>query len=181
MTMSMLLIYEYAFDVITLGVGTAKILGRVHIVQMKFGNSFFPVSLTVLDQNDMDFLFGLDMLKRHRCEISLKDNELRIEGGNGTERVQFLSEKDISKPVISSSSLPGDDTAHGEESSKHAAGGGGASTGGGGRVASSSAADPEKLMLLQALGFSEEQSRLALEQTGGDVDLAATLLTTNSM
>lgn len=48
-------------------------------MQMKFGNSFFPVSLTVLDQNDVDFLFGLDMLKRHRCEISLRDNELRIE------------------------------------------------------------------------------------------------------
>ena len=51
------------------GVGTAKILGRVHIVQMKFGRSFVPVSITILDQNDVDFLFGLDMLKRHRCEI----------------------------------------------------------------------------------------------------------------
>lgn len=51
------------------GVGTAKILGRVHIVQMKFGESFFPVSITILDQNDVDFLFGLDMLKRHKCEI----------------------------------------------------------------------------------------------------------------
>ena len=55
--------------------------GKIHMTQMKFGNSFFPVSLTILDQNDVDFLFGLDMLKRHRCEISLADNELRIDGG----------------------------------------------------------------------------------------------------
>merc|ERR1711991_110457 len=83
------------FSGVARGVGTAKILGRIHITQMKFGQSFFPVSITVLDQNDVDFLFGLDMLKRHRCEISLADNELRVEGGSGLERVQFLSEKDL--------------------------------------------------------------------------------------
>jgi DNA damage-inducible protein 1 len=53
------------------GVGTAKILGRVHLTQMKFGNSFFNIGVTVLDQNDVDFLFGLDMLRRHRCNIGV--------------------------------------------------------------------------------------------------------------
>jgi DNA damage-inducible protein 1 len=46
------------------GVGTAKILGKIHIAQMKFGNSFFPISITVLERNDIDFLFGL--VRRHR-------------------------------------------------------------------------------------------------------------------
>jgi DNA damage-inducible protein 1 len=138
---------------------------------MKFGKSFFPVSLTVLDQNDVDFLFGLDMLKRHRCEISLRDNELRIEGGSGTERVQFLSEVDIGKSLGKSNTTL--DSSSSEASSTF--------SGGGGRVSASSAVDPEKLMVLEALGFSEEQSRRALERTGGDVDLAATLLSTNSL
>ena len=53
------------------GVGTAKIIGRVHIAQMRFGNSVFPVSITVLEKNDVDFLFGLDTLRRYRCVIDL--------------------------------------------------------------------------------------------------------------
>ena len=58
---------------------------------MKFGNSYFPLSISVLDQNEgPEFIIGLDMLKRHHCEISLKDNELRIEGNNGVEREPFI-------------------------------------------------------------------------------------------
>ena len=147
------------------GVGTAKILGRVHIVQMKFGNSFFPVSITILDQNDVDFLFGLDMLKRHRCEISLRDNELRIDGGSGLERVPFLSEHN----------LPSKETTAGEnaefEKLEVETSGG---AGGGGSCASE--VGLEKVQQLQSLGFTEQQARAALTQSGGDADMAATLL-----
>ena len=73
-------------------VGTAKIVGRVHMAQMKLGQSFFPISLTVLENDDVDFLFGLDMLKRHRCAIDLRDNVLRVEGSRGIEEAPFLSE-----------------------------------------------------------------------------------------
>ena len=72
------------------GVGTCKILGRVHIAQMKIGETFFPISITVLEKNDVDFLFGLDMLKRYRCMIDLADNCLRIDGGR--ENISFLAE-----------------------------------------------------------------------------------------
>jgi DNA damage-inducible protein 1 len=33
------------------GVGTAKILGKVHMSQMKFGKGYFPVSITIIDQD----------------------------------------------------------------------------------------------------------------------------------
>lgn len=77
------------------GVGTAKILGRVHIAQMKFGNSVFPISITILENNDVDFLFGLDTLRRYRCCIDLSRNLLRIDGVNGQEEIPFLSESEL--------------------------------------------------------------------------------------
>uniref|UniRef100_A0A0A9DYA4 UBA domain-containing protein n=1 Tax=Arundo donax TaxID=35708 RepID=A0A0A9DYA4_ARUDO len=41
----------------------------------------------------MEFLFGLDMLRKHQCMIDLKDNVLRV--GGGEVSVPFLQEKDI--------------------------------------------------------------------------------------
>jgi DNA damage-inducible protein 1 len=78
------------------GVGTAKILGRIHMVQMKLGNSYFPVSATILENSSMDMLFGLDTLKRYRCQIDLASNTLRMmDGQSGVEEVPFLSEGEI--------------------------------------------------------------------------------------
>lgn len=77
------------------GVGTAKIVGRVHIAQMKFGNNYFPINITILENDDVDFLFGLDTLRRYRCCIDLSKNVLRIEGVNGQQEIPFLPESDL--------------------------------------------------------------------------------------
>lgn len=66
------------------GVGTARILGRIHIAQLKIGPTFFPCTFTVLEKNDVDFLFGLDMLKRHQCVIDLRRGVLQL-GSAGVE------------------------------------------------------------------------------------------------
>lgn len=83
------------FSGVAVGVGSGKILGRVHIAQMKFGKSHFPISITILENSDVDFLFGLDTLRRYRCCIDLAKNVLRIDGHSGIEEVPFLSENEI--------------------------------------------------------------------------------------
>ncbi|XP_015881741.2 protein DNA-DAMAGE INDUCIBLE 1 isoform X1 [Ziziphus jujuba] len=75
------------------GVGQSEILGRIHVAPIKIGNIFYPCSFLVLDAPNMEFLFGLDMLRKHQCIIDLRENVLRV--GGGEVSVPFLQEKDI--------------------------------------------------------------------------------------
>ncbi len=47
----------------------------------------------MLEDNKVDFLFGLDNLKRHQCCIDLAQNMLHMD--NGQLSVPFLSEAEI--------------------------------------------------------------------------------------
>lgn len=102
------------FAGVAVGVGTGKILGRIHIVQLQIGNTYFPCSVTVMDDmtlpsggpsgggddapkpKDMDFLLGLDMLKRHLCIMDLGEGclKFRLAPGQYLE-TPFLHEKDL--------------------------------------------------------------------------------------
>ncbi|CAH4038718.1 protein DDI1 homolog 2 isoform X1 [Pieris brassicae] len=75
------------------GVGVQRIIGRIHMVQMRIEKDFLTTSFSVLEEQPMDMLLGLDMLKRHQCNIDLKRNVLVI-GTTGTE-TPFLSESDL--------------------------------------------------------------------------------------
>eukprot|EP00602_Paraphysomonas_sp_CaronLab_P005400 CAMPEP_0185019804 /NCGR_PEP_ID=MMETSP1103-20130426/2379_1 /TAXON_ID=36769 /ORGANISM="Paraphysomonas bandaiensis, Strain Caron Lab Isolate" /LENGTH=327 /DNA_ID=CAMNT_0027550291 /DNA_START=286 /DNA_END=1269 /DNA_ORIENTATION=- len=158
------------------GVGTAKIVGRVHMAQMKLGQSFFPISLTVLENDDVDFLFGLDMLKRHRCAIDLRDNVLRVEGSRGIEEAPFLSEGEIPKKFPEDSvSKRSRSHSEGEPSSPNRTG-----VSRSGSLGDASCSDAHlvnsDVIHLCSLGFSIVEASNALSQAEGDVELAAQLL-----
>lgn len=79
------------------GVGQSEIVGRIHVAHIKIGGKFYMCSFTVLEQSDVEFIFGLDMLRKHQCAIDLKDNVLRV--GGGEVAVPFLHEKDLPEHV----------------------------------------------------------------------------------
>jgi DNA damage-inducible protein 1 len=86
------------------GVGTGKILGRVHMAPAEIQGHHIPMSISVMDQDGMDFLFGLDNLKRHQCSIDLQKNVLRFPAmnkGGGDLEMPFLPEHLIPKSGIS--------------------------------------------------------------------------------
>lgn len=83
------------------GVGTSKIIGRIHSVQLQIGSSFLPCSVTVLEDakngaQEMGFLLGLDMMKRHLCVLDLGSRCLKFQTSPGQyQEAQFLNEKDL--------------------------------------------------------------------------------------
>ncbi|XP_030758327.1 protein DDI1 homolog 2 isoform X1 [Sitophilus oryzae] len=75
------------------GVGVQRIIGRIHMVQIQIENVYLTTSFSVLEEQPMDMLLGLDMLKRHQCCIDLKANVLRI--GTTSTETPFLPESEL--------------------------------------------------------------------------------------
>ncbi|KAI4163327.1 MAG: hypothetical protein LQ342_003062 [Letrouitia transgressa] len=177
------------------GVGTAKILGRVHSAQIKIGHLFLACTFSVIEGKDVDLLLGLDMLKRHQACIDLRRHRLVIQDAE----VPFLGEAEIPRneenlldelPLKTASETSSGASSHTVRQDNGASGSstrteqdlGGSSA----NVTQPSeqgrslaahppfpAADIAKLM---DMGFSREEAVHGLELAGGNVDMAAGLL-----
>ncbi|KAG5360486.1 DNA damage-inducible protein 1 [Yarrowia sp. B02] len=145
---------DVKFAGIARGVGSGKILGRVHSVPLQIGSSFFPASVSVIEGDQLQFILGLDMLKRFQANVNLKTDQLEI----GEEKAPFLASKD----------LPDEFGKLGEPKKEEAS----ASA----SSASGEAFKDEDIVNLMSLGHSREKVVVALKQTDGDVELAASLL-----
>ena len=76
------------------GVGTQRIIGRVHVANLQIGaKDFLPSSFNVVENEPLEMLLGLDTLKRHRCVVDLDRNSLCI--GSSGNSVAFLEGGEI--------------------------------------------------------------------------------------
>ncbi|KAI3404548.2 DDI1 [Candida oxycetoniae] len=91
------------FEGQAVGVGTQKIGGKIHSVPIEIDNTGIelPCSFYIVDTS-VGVLFGLDMLRRHRCLIDLNRDVLVI--GEHIE-AKFLSEAEIPKKSIGNNNL----------------------------------------------------------------------------
>lgn len=94
------------------GVGTCKILGRVHMTMVKLGGIMLPFSISVLERQDMDFLIGLDQLRRHQMCIDLKRGVLSVAEGVD---VPFLGEGELPPHLRAENDGTAKDDDEGEE------------------------------------------------------------------
>ena len=72
-----------------IGLGTKKVIGRVHTTQIQIGNHILFSPFSVLKENDtcksiLEVIIGLDLLQHYQCSIDLKNNVLVI-GSVGAE------------------------------------------------------------------------------------------------
>jgi len=176
------------------GVGESKILGKIHSALLKIGNQFVDVSISIIEQNTLEFIFGLDMMRKHRAVIDLRRDVLvlgdesipfltegempdRIRGSNGIKTSAEIARDTIERNMthqIDTYSEP-QATSGGTEvnasSSPTSAAAPTASSGTGNEQ------DPAKVKeLAQMMGVSEALAIQALTVSNGDMDTAASFL-----
>ncbi|XVE50927.1 hypothetical protein DITRI_Ditri01bG0202600 [Diplodiscus trichospermus] len=162
------------------GVGQSEILGRIHVAPIKIGNIFYPCSFLVLDSPNVEFLFGLDMLRKHQCIIDLKENVLRV--GGGEVSVPFLQEKDIPSRFLDGERYSNEASSSGAAvktgtTEKNANVQSGSQSSGGARGDVIQRPDFEaKVAKLVELGFAREMVIQALKLCDGNEEQAAGIL-----
>ncbi len=191
------------FSGIARGVGTAKILGRVHSAQLNLSGLFLPCSFTIMEVRiislnkaksisldtmqgrDVDLLFGLDMLKAHQACIDLEKNVLRIQGREVSflpehelpekARIQELSEAQATE-ASSSQEPSGNFPGSGQKLGSANAAGSSQSHGPSRPLSNNRYPESAIRTIMDLGGVSREVAISTLDAAGGNVDVAASLL-----
>jgi DNA damage-inducible protein 1 len=73
---SHLIDYKYTGNV--KGVGRQKIIGRIWMVDIDFGQHVLPCSFIILETIPVPIIFGLNSLIAHRCIIDCKNKQIQF-------------------------------------------------------------------------------------------------------
>ena len=90
LTCNLINVIDSRFRGVAAGVGAARIVGRVHMAQLRFGRKMAcDVSITVLEQNSgPDLLLGLDLMRKYTATIDLSKNGMVL----GGELIPFIDD-----------------------------------------------------------------------------------------
>lgn len=159
------------------GVGTQRITGRIHLGQIQIEKDYLASSFTILQDQPMDMLLGLDMLKRHQCSIDLNRNVLLI-GTTGTE-TRFLDENEIPESL----KMKGEETsedgqlAHAIDQSLRD----GSQPSASGAATTSNEVSESAVQEIVRSGYSRSQAIQELKNFKGDVQKALAALVAKSL
>merc|ERR1719233_483368 len=184
------------------GVGTQKIIGRVHMAQIQIEKDFLTSSFSILEDQPMDMLLGLDMLKKNCLVIGttgtetpfLPETELppcaRLSSQVNEEDVikasaketAALEDKQLAEAIARSASDSSMDTS---ESNSEKAGTSSSNTAAA-SVASSDILSTDKfkeadVANMMAMGFPRSGCITELRNNGGDVNLAVAAMFAKSL
>lgn len=172
------------------GVGSSMTKGKIHSVPISIGESdiAIPCAFTVLDTAH-DILFGLDMLRRHKCVIDL-ERDVLVVGGN--IETKFLHELVVQHEGLAAAGnvlgggAPGKVLGGGNVSEQVSSGsnklGSSSSTPSSGSQSGQAAINrqskfkKEDIDTLVNIGFPRDQAIQALEACQGNVEMAAAML-----
>ncbi|KAL6777562.1 DDI1 [Auxenochlorella protothecoides x Auxenochlorella symbiontica] len=190
----LLRLMDTRFQGTAVGVGSAKILGRIHMAPLLAGGHHLPISIAILDNLGQDFIFGLDNLRRHQCCVDLKAGVLRF--GSTEAQLPFLPEHEIPQGEPERNPMGGLSASNNAERSHTTAASAPQATPSP-AVGTQASAPPAaaaqtqpvqtggqagwegKVLKLVELGFSREQSLAALRSAQGNEDVAASILFTS--
>ncbi|CDR93886.1 hypothetical protein, conserved [Babesia bigemina] len=88
---NLLSLVDRRYHGVAVGVSQSRIVGKIHLANLKIGETHIPFSCVLIESLHMDFILGLDLLRRHQCTINLASNSMQICGVT----VPFLPEYEI--------------------------------------------------------------------------------------
>jgi hypothetical protein len=76
-----------------IGVGTSEIIGGIDDLSFRIGPVNFQNKVSILSNSRCDFLIGLDILTRFKCDINVGEKILKLSVRGNKIRIPFVSQR----------------------------------------------------------------------------------------
>ena len=67
---------DHSYDGVVVGLGTKKIIGKIHYLDIQLENFNLPCRFTIIDDDDIKIILGLNSMLSLGCIIDLKNKKM---------------------------------------------------------------------------------------------------------